>query len=127
MKKITKYDVVLIASIAIINCVFLILGGRRLAGYGRNQVGIYVDGEKREEYVIGPGYEDQFTEYTDYGFNTISTENGYVWIDDADCDDKLCVLQGKISGSGQVIICLPHRLVVRIEGSGERDLDAVSQ
>ena len=56
--------------------------------------------------------------------NRLVIENGYAYIDEADCPDKLCVKQGRIRMTGESVICLPHRLVIRIEG-GE-GVDAVS-
>ncbi len=43
-------------------------------------------------------------------------------MDKADCPDKLCVKQGKISKSGESIICLPHKVVVKISAE-ERESD----
>ena len=48
---------------------------------------------------------------------------------DADCPDKDCVNQGWISRPGQMIVCLPNRLVIKIESdklTQEEDVDAVS-
>ena len=57
-------------------------------------------------------------------------EDGAAWISEADCPDGYCIRQGKITGKGQVIVCLPHRLVLEVTGeeSGDgkkEDLDAV--
>ena len=60
----------------------------------------------------------------DGGVNTLVISDGYAYIVSADCPDKLCVKQHAISRTGQTIICLPHRLVIRIEG-GE-GVDTVS-
>ncbi len=35
----------------------------------------------------------------------------------ADCRDGLCVKTGKIAKNGQMIICLPHKLYLKIESS----------
>ncbi len=56
--------------------------------------------------------------------NLLVIENGFARIEDADCPDRLCVKQGRIGMAGESIICLPHRLVVRI--AGEEGVDAVS-
>ena len=45
---------------------------------------------------------------------------------EADCPDKLCVSQGKISRSGQTIICLPNKTMVTIKG-GKSEYDGVAQ
>ena len=51
--------------------------------------------------------------------NTLVIEDGWVWMSDADCPDKLCIHQGKIRKNGQWIICLPNRVAVTIEGAAE--------
>lgn len=38
---------------------------------------------------------------------------------ESDCPDQVCVRTGWITRPGQVIVCLPNRIVVRLEGSPE--------
>lgn len=52
------------------------------------------------------------------GYNSVQITPGGVWVAQADCPDQICVKQGKISASGESIVCLPHRLVIRLEGGG---------
>ena len=59
------------------------------------------------------------------GYNLLVIENGEAWLSEADCPTQLCVKTGKIRYSGQSIVCLPHRLAVRIAG-GASSLDAVT-
>ena len=59
------------------------------------------------------------------GYNTLVIEGGQVWLSEADCPNLLCVKMGKIRYAGQSIVCLPHRLAVRIVG-GASGLDAVT-
>ena len=56
----------------------------------------------------------------------IVIEKGEVYMEDADCPDKLCMKQGSISGTGQTIVCLPHKLVVTVENGKEPELDGVT-
>lgn len=63
---------------------------------------------------------------TEYGYNIIIVENGQVWVSEADCPGKDCMRFGKISRDGQVILCLPHRLVVSISNSAQGGPDAIS-
>lgn len=58
------------------------------------------------------------------GSNTVVIENGTVYMKDADCPDKLCEKTGKISKNGETIVCLPHRVVVEIQG-GEGNVDSL--
>ena len=55
---------------------------------------------------------------TAYGHNTVHVEPGAISITEADCPDHVCVRRGAISGGGIPIICMPHRLIIEIEGGG---------
>ncbi len=58
------------------------------------------------------------------GNNRIVIQDGFVYMADADCPDKLCEHMGKISKTGENIVCMPHRVVVEIVGDGS-ELDSV--
>lgn len=60
------------------------------------------------------------------GHNKVVIAGGEVWMDSADCPDKLCVGQGRISRSGQTIICLPNKVMVTIKGV-KSEYDGVAQ
>ena len=49
-------------------------------------------------------------------YNTIAVNKGNISIIEADCPDQLCVHQGKITDGLKPIVCLPHELVIRING-----------
>lgn len=57
--------------------------------------------------------------------NVVIVDHGQVSMHEANCPGEQCVQQGAISRVGSSIICLPHRVVVRIEGVREEGLDAV--
>ncbi|PIE53863.1 MAG: hypothetical protein CSA35_09130 [Dethiosulfovibrio peptidovorans] len=61
------------------------------------------------------------------GSNTVSVEPGRIRISSADCPTKLCVRQGWLSPGGLPLICLPHRLVISVEGATTVSVDNVSQ
>lgn len=58
--------------------------------------------------------------YSKSHYNLIEMENGKIRIKDADCPDKICVKTGWISEPGQSIICLPHKLIIKIEGKNPK-------
>ena len=60
------------------------------------------------------------------GYNLLVISEHCASVTDADCPDKLCVKQKSASGQGESIICLPHKLVVRIEKGEEGDLDGIT-
>ena len=85
---------------------------------------IYQNGELRGEYDLSQPKTLPVKE-EDYGYNLVMIEDGTVRITDADCPDQLCMKQRSISKNGESIICLPHKLIIQITGSGEKQMDAV--
>ena len=64
----------------------------------------------------------------EYGHNTLIIENNAAWIESANCPDKLCINHGKISKSGECIICLPNKLVIKITNDNEvNTLDGIAK
>ncbi len=59
----------------------------------------------------------------DMGYNRIVIDNGYVYMEEADCPDQYCVSHAKIHYSNESIICLPHEMVVSISSDEESDVD----
>ncbi len=57
--------------------------------------------------------------------NMILNTNGYVEVLEANCPNKKDVKMGKIYDSSKVIICVPHKLVIKIRGiKGSGNIDA---
>ena len=72
-------------------------------------------------YAIYDIYDD-YDNYDNNGDNgrknKIEIKDGRVRMLEASCPNHLCIRQGWISLEGQSIVCLPNKVVVRIEGSG---------
>ena len=88
-------------------------------------VSVYQDGQLLASYPL----TDDLTEaipWEENGYNLLLIENGAASVTDATCPDQLCMWQRAISKNGESIICLPHRLVLQIEGEEEGELDAVT-
>lgn len=61
------------------------------------------------------------------GKNVIEIKDGRVRMLRATCRDKICVKQGWIKNSGEAIICVPNRVIIRIEGiKGDYLYDAIT-
>lgn len=56
--------------------------------------------------------------------NTVQIKDGTVHVSEASCPGNDCVHSGRISRSGQSIICLPNKLEIRISGEPEVDIIA---
>lgn len=66
---------------------------------------------------------------TGHGKNLIEFTSDSVRVVEADCPDQICVHQGPIKTSAIPIVCLPHKVVVRLTPStqerGEDPVDAI--
>jgi len=58
--------------------------------------------------------------------NLLVISGGRAAITEAGCPDHVCVNSGEISFNGQTIVCLPHKLVVSIEGGENNELDGIA-
>lgn len=82
---------------------------------------VQIDGETVLELPLG---QDTQVVLGDGGHtNTLVIKNGAAQVIAADCPDQVCVRQGAIRYSGESIVCLPHKLIVSIEGGGTNDVD----
>lgn len=110
MKSKTWFWIVLFAVLAAAGIgVTLLRGGGTVAN-------IYVDGELYRSVNLGAvaaPYDIVVT--TQYGTNVVHIERGAVSVAQADCDEQICVNQGKITDGLLPIVCLPHHLVIQIE------------
>lgn len=65
---------------------------------------------------------------TSGGFNRLVIKKGKASITDADCPDKLCVHQASISHNGESLVCLPHKVIVKVTANAaEKDLDGIAK
>lgn len=53
------------------------------------------------------------------GTNVIEVADGRVRCLESDCSNQTCVKQGWVSGQGQTIVCLPHKLTVQVVADPE--------
>ena len=105
-----KDIIILSAFLIIAGVIILIFMDKRSDG---KRAVVSVDNSRTLEFSL-----DEDTEYTIEaadGFNKLVIKGDYVYIEEADCPDKICVKQGRISKTGESIICLPHKIIVEIE------------
>ena len=107
-KKSPVFDLILIGGLLLLALVcYLLFAGGKSEG---NVAVVCVNGVETERYPLFQNGRYPLNG----GSNILIIENGYAWLDDADCPDKLCVRQGKVHLDGQVITCLPNKLTVTI-------------
>ena len=113
--RLRRNDLILIAGLTLAGALIALIVF--LTSGAGAQVRVRVDGA-----VVGTFPLSEETEYEIAGiggYNRLVIEGGEAYLEEADCPDGLCVGMGKISRSGQSIICLPHKVVVDIVGGDE--------
>lgn len=117
-----KKDILLIAIIVIIALLFFLLIHFFIKKDG-SMVVVKINGAIQYKGSIYQAKELVVNGYQG-GSNRIVIQDGYVYMADADCPDKLCEHMGKINKIGENIVCMPHRVVVEIVGDGS-EVDSV--
>lgn len=116
MDKKTKIWIAVLLSVVLLG----LLGFFALSRLGGGTIAVItVDGQEYKRIDLSRVTESYDIEIdTKYGHNTVHVEPGRIAVTRANCPDGICVAQGAIDRGGVPIICMPHRLVVKIEGSG---------
>lgn len=109
-----KWIIIFVVLFLIFSAVFLLLKSFGNAG---TVADIYIDGElykKIDLNAVAAAYDEKIE--TEYGYNIIHVEHGGISVIEADCRDHICMNQGVINDDAVPIVCMPHRLVIEIEG-----------
>lgn len=85
---------------------------------------IYFDGEiidtvnlaEKEEKVITTGVN---------GETVIRADKGRIYFLSSCCEDKICVESGLLEKNGDFASCLPEKVVVKIKGEKDSNVDAI--
>ncbi len=85
---------------------------------------ITIDGQLYGEYSLS---EDQvITIEEPFGYNQIIVREGAAYMSKADCPDQYCMEYVPISKQTELIVCLPHKLVVEVtQGTAKEKTDVI--
>ncbi len=121
-KRIGKNDVILIMVVLLLAmiCLLGIKCGQKEGTY----IVVCVDGEEVASYSMDINQNLQIIGVNG-GTNELVIEDGEAYLLDASCPDLLCVHQGRIKYQGETIVCLPNRVVIKVIGGEEAEVDTV--
>ena len=124
----TKGDKYLVAFIIIISLISLVYVKNFVFNSREKYISIQVNSEEIKQIIFDKKIIGKTIPIkTKYGYNLIEIGDGKVRVIEADCPDKLDVKQGYISKPGEMIVCLPNRLVIEIKSiEDESDVDYIS-
>lgn len=57
----------------------------------------------------------------------INIENGYVFVSESGCPQKICKRMGKKNRINELIVCIPNRLIIRIEGEMKNNYEFITR
>ena len=114
-----RVDLILIAALLLLSGVlYLVLrAGRQEGGVAV----VRVNGVETERHSLSVNG----TFPLNGGSNILVIRDGQAWLSEANCPDLLCVRQGRVHYTGQVITCLPNRVTVTVEGGESDGVDLV--
>ena len=90
-----------------------------------NTVQIETDGKVYK--VVALDVDQTFAVPGPLGNTLVTIHNDEVHVADSPCRAKICVKTGNISHVGQLIVCVPNKVVVRVTGEEASSYDAVTQ
>ena len=119
-----KHDLILLAMF-ILNAAILFFIINRTDEIKGDYVLITLD---NSEYARIPLDKDTVLSIdSDKGKNTVVVSDKEVYVESADCPDQICVDHAHIMYEGETIVCLPHRLIIKIVSEEGSETDAISQ
>ena len=123
-KLLTPGDKTLLGILIIATILSFIFLGLPLKGESGTSVEIRGDNNFLEQWslrgkhrIIVPG---------SLGDTFIDIENGSVHVHSSPCPAKTCIKMGKKSRSGEIIVCVPNKVIIIIHG-GKNELDGITQ
>lgn len=93
--------------------------------FAQNGSYVQVEVNSRITQILPLNENTEYLIEAENGTNLLIIKDGYTYIAEADCPDKICVHHQKISKNGESIICLPHKTVVSIvDEKSDDEIDA---
>ncbi len=120
----TKYDKILILLVILASIFGFVLINQSIVQGNQKQVEILINNQLYKKYTLDRGLDEKVIIESFLGKNIIHIDNNQVTMIQSTCPDQICVNMGTITEPGQMIVCLPHRLIVVIIGD-DSDTDTI--
>lgn len=131
MKIMKRLDVLLIGLLLVISFVpyLMFKNNKKDINEDNLYAVVTVNGKVLAEIDLSAKKDDEFTIETSEGNNKIVVHDGGISIVEADCSDGVCVNQGTAKKPGDMIVCLPHRVIIEVVGANNNTdgEDVISQ
>lgn len=119
----TKGDIILVISIFILSFLsLLVVSNFKTKG---NTVIIEADNHYSKKFKLSENRD--VTVKGPVGITVISIKNNRVRVTHSDCKGQICVNTGAINKTGEIIVCAPNKIVVRIAGKKENHFHEITE
>jgi len=123
----TRADKILIGILVIASSGGIGLNMAALSAAGQQEAHVYKEGKLIQTIPLRPGYHQELRLGGAERYNLIMADNGRIRVAEADCPDQICVRTGWIGVAPQQIVCLPYRVVIKLESSIAPDIDDITK
>ena len=105
----------LLLAAALLLAALLLWGGLRLASRGGDALDAVVTVDGTVTARLPLSQDARLEIVSEGGVNLLVIENGAARVAEADCRNQVCVHSRPIAQEGELIVCLPHKVVVTVE------------
>lgn len=121
----TKGDKIVILFIFISSISLFFIINLTNVNSGNKYISVQINGEEVKQITFGNQSKKTYPIKSKFGENILEVDKDKVRVIEASCPDKLDVKQGYIKNIGEIIVCVPNRLVIEIKSNKDLlDLDA---
>ena len=126
MTKFTKGDKIVVAAVLFFALLVYLVFTFCITAKPPAKAQIFVDGKLYASYNLQNFTEEKEIEIkSEFGVNVLKLSHDGARMVSASCPDKRDVKDGKITKSGQTLICIPNRVMVKLLGNNE-EVDKVT-
>ena len=118
-KKYLRNDIILIASVILLSLltIFIFNANKKEGGTAV----VIKNGKEVASYPLNKDTEIRLENGDE--FNILVIEDGYAYIKEASCPDKICVNNTKKKYNGETLVCLPNKTTVKIVSNENPETD----
>ena len=96
----------------------------RLNVHEGQYVSVYMD--NREAYRLSLFEPKTVSIQGMIGKTVVQIDHGEIWVEKAPCPHQICKKMGQISRSGEIIVCIPNRILIKVGGVSKNQVDGIT-
>ena len=117
-------DILIVLAVVAVSVLLLVLPSREATG--TLTAVIIVDDAEYESIELVTMDEPVVIDLHELGV-VIKAQDEQIWFVSSSCADQTCVNTGRLTRAGDIAVCLPNRVIVKIEGVNNSDVDVVAE